>query len=179
MDFYKKISIPNFSQIQKKLVVVTEKLFFSGQSTAVIANQSELFEQVPELAAFFQEHKLTYDISRFFLTQPHGSLPIHVDGSEQWPKFLALNIPISGCTGTSMIWWNNVDQIAVSDTLAYGNGIKLFDGASKQIVGQLELTEPALVRIDIPHSVINPTDVARVILTIRFSPEPVELWDNL
>lgn len=179
MDLYKKISIPNFIQIQTKLKSISEQLFFSNQSTATIADQSVLFEQVPELTTFFEQNNLTYDIARFFVTQPGGSLPIHVDGNEQWPKFLALNIPISGCADTSMLWWDNVEQISVTDTQAYGKDIKLFDGSKKQILGDLELTEPHLVRIDVPHSVVNSTNIPRIILTVRFSPEPVELWNRI
>lgn len=179
MKLYKKINIPHLEQIQTKLIKVFVPKLKQNLNDAFVVDRAELEQTVPELFEFFKNHQLEYDISRIFQTAPNSSLPIHVDGNEQWPKILALNIPIIGCANTNMCWWNNVRPTDLTNTEEYGHNIQLFDSDDKQLIDQLELTESHMVRINVPHSVINTTDNNRIIFTARFRPEPLELFESL
>lgn len=178
MKLYKKIVIPRFIDIQEKLKSFIPHLKLN-QNDAFAVNQEMLETIVPELFEFFASQNLTYDISRIFQTAPGCSLAIHVDGNSEHPKTLALNIPIVGCANTSMCWWANVQPTELTHTNEYGHNIQLFDSNNKQLIDQLELSEPHLVRINVPHSVINATDNNRIIFTARFRPEPMELFESL
>lgn len=178
MKLYKKIIIPHLSIIQKKLKVFIPQLKHN-QNDAFAVDHKILEQTVPELFEFFKSHCLDYDIFRIFQTAPKGRLSIHVDGNEKWPKVLALNIPIIGCSDTGMCWWDKVQPTSLTNTNEYGSNIQLFDSDNKQLIDQLELTEPYLVRINVPHSVDNPNDQRRIILSVRFAPEPIELFESL
>lgn len=179
MKLYKKIIIPHLSIIQEKLIKVFVPKLKPNLNDAFVVDRGELEQTVPELFEFFKSHCLDYDISRIFQTAPKGSLAIHVDGNKEWPKVLALNIPIIGCSNTGMCWWDKVQPTIMTNTNEYGSNIQLFDSDNKQVIDQLELVEPYLVRINVPHSVINPTDVSRIIFTARFRLEPIELFESL
>lgn len=179
MNLYKKVYIPNFIQIQSKLLPIALARLRKNQNDAFVVDRVLLETSVPELFDFFNQHSLVYDTSRIFQTAPDSSLAIHVDGNNEWPKLLALNIPIIGCIGTTMYWWRNVLPTVSTITSEYGKNIQLFDGDDKQVIGQLELTEPYMVKIDVPHSVSNPGNQYRIILTVRFAPEPVDFYNKL
>lgn len=179
MDLCKKVFIPNLAQIQSALLPMALARLRKNQNDAFVVDRTLLETSVPWLFNFFKQHALIYDTSRIFQTAPNNSLAIHVDGTNEWPKLLALNIPIIGCKNTSMDWWTNVHPTESTHTNEYGKNIQLFDGVNNQVITQLELTEPCMVRIDIPHSVNNPTEQRRIILTVRFMPEPLDFYNSL
>lgn len=183
MQLYKKIDIPQFEIIQQKLLIIAQELMEPGKTDACQADQDQILSRVPELQSYFQNNNLNWEIGRFFLTAPGESIPIHIDGNEQHPKFLAINLPLTGCAGTKMMWWDNVSMSDVKDLSNYGvgpnkgGGVVLLDGQNKTVIDDLELIDPHVVRINLPHNIVNPTTHDRIVLSIRFNPQPVDLWN--
>lgn len=178
MQLYKKINIPQFEIIQQKLLTIAQKLLVAGKTDACLADQEQILSYIPELKKYLDDNKLNWEIARFFLTAPGDEIPIHIDGNELHPKFLAINIPIIGCNGTKMLWWDNVEITQIKDLKSYGAGIIFLEGSDKKIIDVLELDQPYVVRINLPHNVVNPTTHDRIILTMRFNPQPIDLWNS-
>jgi hypothetical protein len=173
---YKIVNIESFDEIQKQLT----KVFFSTTNTIItrsyITDKNSILSQIPALKDFLLENNLHWGVCRFFTTKPNTDIPIHVDGSEEYPKFLALNLPLFGCENSLMQWWDNVELVSISNTEEYANNIKIFDSPNKTVSHSLELSLPHLVRIDLPHNIVNLKDTPRAIFSMRFKPEPLHLW---
>jgi hypothetical protein len=175
---YKFIHIQDFDKIQQDLAALVPEIFAEVITSAVVVDSKMVLDRSPGLQDFLQKNNLEWDIARFFMTAPRGNLPIHVDGTEQYPKFLALNLPVCGCEGSAMNWWDQVELTEAIDLKYYGDKIRHFDSPNKVRLASIALTQPALVQINVPHSVDNDQDHTRVCLSIRFKTEPVHLWHN-
>lgn len=173
---YRPVAIESYDEIQAQLTEILFTITDQITTTAYPVDQEFVLDQVPALKDFLLHNNLVWDMGRFFTTNSNDSVPIHTDGNEDYPKFLALNLPLFGCEDSLMYWWDNVGLDYVSDTYKYGKGIKMLDGADKVITHSLELSTPHLVRIDLPHNVANLKDTPRAILSLRFKPEPLHLW---
>lgn len=173
---YKPVNIESYNEIQIQLTEILSTITDTITTTAYPVDEDFILNQVPRLREFLLTNNLVWDMARFFTTDLNDSVPIHTDGNEEYPKFLALNLPLFGCDGSLMHWWDNVDLAYASSTYQYGKNIKMLDGPDKVITHSLELSTPHLVRIDLPHNVANLKDSPRAILSMRFKPEPLHLW---
>lgn len=174
---YKFINIPKFDEIQQQLILLLPKVFKEIKTSAYLAESNVVLSACPALKEFFEKNSLVWDIARFFMTAPNDQLPIHVDGDKQYPKFLALNLPIVGCENSTMNWWEHASYAETLNTgRYYGATTDMYDSNGLPPTHTCSLTTPALVQINVPHNAINPQEHERVILSIRFKPEPTELW---
>jgi hypothetical protein len=173
---YKFINIPNFDEIQQQLILLVPSIFKEIKTSAYVVESDVLLSACPSLKDFLKQNSLEWDIARFFMTGPHDSLPIHTDGNKEYPKFLALNLPVIGCEHSTMNWWKQATFVEViPNTKYYGTGMDLFESDLPPTYS-FALTKPALVQINIPHNVTNMQNYERVILSIRFKSDPVNLW---
>lgn len=173
---YKSVNIESYDEIQAQLTEILSTITDTITTTAYPVDEDFILDQVPQLRQFLLTNSLVWDVGRFFTTDSNDSIPIHKDGNDEHPKFLALNLPLFGCNNSLMHWWDNVEIDYSSSTYKYGKNIKMFSGSNKVITHSLELSIPHLVRIDLPHNVANLKDSPRAILSIRFKPEPLHLW---
>ena len=123
---------------------------------------------------------------RFHLIPPRGRMNIHVDGTLENPYTISygkvnvksvygLNIPIMNYENAIMKWydysdksnWKN-DYVEPRDLLFNSRGGVPIDSSKCVVVDQTVIDRPTAVRTDIPHSVDNPNDGTRVLLSIRF-----------
>lgn len=104
---------------------------------------------------------------------------IHVDGTEQdrsnYFKY-ALNIPILNCAQGEMVWYGGDYELELVDNkLDVGAGLgKYFNikwNSEPVPIESKVLDTPHIVRIDVPHQVINHSDNYRIMLTTRFRPD--------
>lgn len=112
-------------------------------------------------------------LMRFYVTEPYGRLPPHIDGAPVTVPF-GLNFPVLNCQGTTMTWYgvdsDDVQRWNQHNAHGYMSSYKLREDAESRstILQQLEITRPCFVRNDIMHSVENPRDTWRIMLSIRF-----------
>jgi hypothetical protein len=173
---YKFIDIPNFAQIQQQLILLVPDIFNEIKTSAFVVPSDLVLSVCPLLGDFLKQNFLEWDIARFFMTGPYDSLPIHTDGNNEYPKFLSLNLPITGCDSSTMNWWAHAEFTeVVSNSKYYGYGLDTFRSDSEPTYS-CALTGPALVQINLPHNVINMQNHERVVLSIRFRIEPLHLW---
>lgn len=171
------VHIPNFLHIQQQLLVLAQELFAGEKNTSRReTTQQQIHEHCPELIEFLNNKNLIFSSARFFYTCPGGSIPIHLDGTHEETRELALNLPVLGCKNTEMLWWDNLDQTIDVVHPDLGNILRTFDGKSKTVIHSLELLEPTLCKVDVPHNVINPTDTPRIAWSVRFKIEPTDLF---
>ena len=174
---YRAIEIPAFEEIQQQLLGLLAQSGDNYDTGSIIIDASTLWHTCPKLKTFVDAHDLQLDMCRFFVTEPHGSLPIHQDGDEHHHKFLALNLPVLNCLNSEMQWWDQVELVAAETHHQYSKfKIPVYDSAHKVLTHSLELAGPHVVRIDLPHSVVNHQDQPRAIFSMRFKPEPLCLW---
>lgn len=176
MTPYKFVDIPNFDKIQQDLVAMVPTFFNEVSTHAVVVDLEDIKLHCPLLIDYLEENNLVWDIARFFMIAPMTEIRIHVDGSSEYPKFLALNLPVMGYKSTTMNWWDRVEVCSIESTEKYGKNISYYDSDDKVMSHSVELDSPALVQINIPHNVTNLHDCERVVLSVRFKPEPTELW---
>jgi hypothetical protein len=159
-------------QITNKL---KEKYFhflkFSNLHAEVVC-QTDLESLLPELFEEFTRRNWVFDIARIFVIPGNMSLPIHIDGNKEHPKYWALNIPIFNSENSKMHWWQptaNKSRSILSSTYEFGNNIKVFDSLDDCVqIESCVINVPTCVRIDIPHSVTNYSDQTRVLISVRF-----------
>lgn len=182
MLLYKKFHIDNYEEIRQQLYNFFINRFELVETLSGIPTD-ELLAAVPRLQDIFDEHNLTVSFCAGFIRSPRLAAPIHIDdGHEGSTTLLALNLPILNCKDTYHYWFD----IPASDLGTIhdrGNTYRSmpvdFDWTTLPQLDRLELTEPHLVRIDLPHNVVNDTDNYRMILSIRFHPQPFHLWPDV
>jgi hypothetical protein len=171
---YKKIKIDNFTEIQEELYKFLEQ-YYNGIDKEICTVIPTEDLDTPILNKFFKENNLHPDMCAVFCRMPGATIPIHLDGDAEFPRFLALNIPIANYKNTYMHWYN-IPEEELTDATYQGN---LFRGTSDALtpIDTLELDAPYLLRVDVPHNVTNNTDKIRLLLSIRFNPQPLHLWN--
>lgn len=174
------IDIPNFNGIQKKLYSLYQDRFDgAGKETIALIPHDVIHQTVPELLKFFEEHNLIPDCYVAIIREPQITAPIHVDGDIGHTAILALNLPVANCDNTRMYWFDVPPEEFdyITDRGSRYRSLPLdYDWKSLTPTDELELTSPAMVRINVPHNITNDKDTCRMILSVRFFPEPLHIW---
>jgi len=146
--------------------------------------QQYIAEQCPRFWSWLAPRLLTDTrLMRFYVTAPRSELAPHIDGAPVTVPF-GLNIPVLNCEDTTMTWWrvpqDHITRWQEHGDYGYMSSYKMIAGArsSAQIWDQITVARPCFVRNDIMHSVENPRDTWRIMLSIRFPLHPV-LWRRL
>lgn len=178
MLLYKKIKIDNFDVIQQMILSFLTEHFGSLEKEILSGiPQDKLLAAVPQLAEFFVKNNLNPNMVAVFVRAPHIKAPIHIDGdSESKLRYLAINLPIANYKGT----YQNYYAIPSSEFEFIedrGNRYRAYTKEPRPpIFDRVEITEPHIIRVDMPHDVDNDKDTFRVMLSIRFNPQPLHLW---
>lgn len=112
---------------------------------------------------------------RFHLTPALGKLNIHIDGTLENPRVHALNIPVINYENALMKWydytdksnWKN-DYVEPREELYNAKGGVPINSAKCVVIDETIIDRPTFLRTDTPHSIDNPNDGVRVILSVRF-----------
>jgi len=183
MLVHKKIQIDNYSTIQQELYELLElRLGDLNKETLHFIPGQDILTAVPKLAKFFTANNLYPNYFVAFIRAPGITAPIHIDRDvgEVLQFELALNLPVANCTGTEMHWFDvptsELEYIEDRDNKyrALGQDPEIYK--TLKPITSLELTEPTLLRIDIPHNVTNNQNHHRMVISVRFNPQPLHLW---
>lgn len=90
------------------------------------------------------------------------------------PKYV-LNIPLINCESSLTLFYDLKDKN--KKELPWGgwgsepkeSGVTLVDHSNVTLVDSIVLDKPAILKIDVPHAVHNPTDNLRIVASIRIS----------
>lgn len=123
-----------------------------------------------DLLTLLKDREIEVSHCEAFHTPPRMSLPIHID-HDQMGDHVKLNF-CYGAPGSKMMWWALKDPTKVPAYRISVIGTKYiyFNMKECRMLKQVEIGLPTLVNVGTPHSVINPTNEHRwVISTV--------LWD--
>jgi hypothetical protein len=99
--------------------------------------------------------------------------------NEMWHT--SLNIPISGCVGSKMRWYNGEHEHKIGVyTSAQGGNIAydIPDWHSDPVpIAELELTSTYMVRPDLPHAAIGNGIEPRIVVVLRLEENPP--WEEM
>ena len=104
---------------------------------------------------------------RFFATKPNSQGFIHIDMSngKPIPRYWSLNIPVLNCQNNYHEWFNtSVEPDFVSTDF---NSWFWTEDSNTELINKLELKDPYMLKVSVPHRINNPTDQIRVVLAIR------------
>lgn len=175
---YHELECNELDVISTKVLKFISDESVSGQRGWIFLDTKKLLLAVPELMIFFKKLKL-YPMSAA-VTVLDNDMPIHVD---TLPVVAKINIPIQNTKGWANRWYrldqdvlNNCPDIV--DRLGFAN--KDVSGVVDKMSLMAEVLDQSKVMVfnsAHPHSVIkiNPTAVPRVVLSVTFFNEPVEL----
>jgi hypothetical protein len=89
------------------------------------------------------------------------------DGSSNW----ALNIPVLNCTQGEMIWYTGTYTYIPATNKSNIKFLQLqWQGELPKLNSRI-IDIPTIVKVDIPHSVVNHSDKRRLMLSVRFTPD--------
>jgi len=106
-------------------------------------------------------------IGRFFATRPNSQGFIHIDmaGGKPIPRYWSLNIPVLNCQDNYHEWFNTgVEPDFISTDF---NSWFWTKDSNTELINKLELKDPYMLKVSVPHRINNPTDQVRVALAIR------------
>jgi hypothetical protein len=189
MNYAKYLDIPNWQHLQKLILNFREE--HSNKDALWWSHTGEEIKQyIPELTTTFANMGLTARQMIFFTNLPNDiniddsldpkAVFIHTDHKDNpdarydsdlpiltdFETTNAVNIPLLNCEGSTTLFYKlKNDNPDVFYTIP-GCG-----GHAKQDVEEvfrIELSKPAVLRINVPHAVWNPHNVPRVVATFRF-----------
>lgn len=181
MKYAEFIDIPDFERHRQALIDFRNT---RGNTNTLwwCHYQDEVEQYLPELAEMFKDQygltvkQLIYfcipknDLSVTDAANPE-SVFIHIDAQdEDWTLFeptLAINLPLEHCEGTTTLFYEKIDDTPDVFYPVYDCGGCAHDSVKEAY--RFELTQPAILRINVPHGVHNPYETLRVVATIRFN----------
>jgi hypothetical protein len=175
---YHELACENLDVISAKVLDFIGQELASGQTGWIFLNTKNLLLAVPELTTFFKKLKL-YPMEAS-ITILYDDLPIHVD---TLPIVAKINIPIQNTKGWVNRWYqidkeilNNCPDIV--DHLGFTK--KDVSGEIDDMTLTAEIFDQSKVIVfnsAYPHAVIkiDPIVTPRVILSVTFHNEPVDL----
>jgi hypothetical protein len=101
--------------------------------------------------------------------QPGATLRPHIDCS---PSMVGVNIPLMNCEGTYTQFYRGWAS-AQWEIRSGVNGISV---TSEEVLEEFQLTKPTLFLPKVPHGVINPKDTVRLMVSLRFTEDPLDLF---
>ena len=172
MKYYKEVNIPSWEIIQ---VFCQSK--WNGEFTS---SYSFLGEELEYLGSLLEPdvqqelgHTAKIKSAIMFINQPGFVQDMHVDGfeiSRLNASNSALNLPILNCDNGPMFWYSGEYFLTKSPykTIKY---LKLNWTTEPELVCKKVINKPTLVKIDIPHHIENQSDLPRLMLSVRFTPD--------
>lgn len=175
--FFSRLEIYNLEKIKQEFLPL--RIFYIDKiSVFNPLSKEELKDRVPEFSKFLRSVDL-YD--RWITTSmctipPHQNYPLHIDSLNCQERFVALNIPIINCENTYTAWYEAEIEKHIWNKL-HGHIDKTYDEAchckweTSTEIKRIESFDPMLINVSVPHSVFNPNDKYRFLVSSRFTPE--------
>jgi hypothetical protein len=98
----------------------------------------------------------------------------HIDGNKEKnpeDKAWALNIPITNCEQGEMFWHTGKFTLELSKNPAGFPYLEICWQEPKQLAGSAIIDQPTIVKIDVPHYLVNKSNKRRIMLSARFTPD--------
>lgn len=172
MKYYRPANLDNWEEISQEILkLVSPKAFWEKVRFEVYP--LDQFQKISLLRESLQKLGL-YDCWTYVsvISTPPGNFGVHLDSKN---KMLALNIPLYNCKGSSTCFFDLKDGVVIPEakTPVQREVYYPIDENDVIEVERFELSTPAFIRINVPHTVLNPSDKTRITCSLRFNPEPI------
>lgn len=163
---YQKINVPNFENMVNEIVSHSQQQI-AENIRAWDIDVSDVKKYMPILYSYLLENFYRLPaLFRVYNTPPFGDLPPHFDNNS-----ISFNLPLMGTTNTQMNYYSNPsDNIELRyEGFRVPRELTKFPKDLSKIVllESLELDKPALLRIDVLHSVTNNNPTYRLVLGMK------------
>lgn len=173
MQFANPIILDNLKKIQSIVRAVASTKDLTQHN--FFYDWTEKFKNFPVIIDTVKDHFPIFKINSvaIIVLPPLSKLDIHHDVSLGTYSF---NIPILNCENTFTAFY----KCNTGPTMTYtSNNLPYFIYNEEDCVEvhRIEMNQPHLINIKVPHTAINDTDKGRMTLSIRFDPESEILED--
>jgi len=174
MELYHSITLSNWQLIrdryQNQLPDVTGERLISLDAIELAWITDQIIEEVNS----FIGKTFTVKNAIIFGQGPKNVQGSHVDGFQrgrQGASNWALNIPVLNCDQGEMIWFKGdyILEPAINESNIGYQHINWSNGP--HFLASKIIDTPTIVKVDIPHQVINHTNERRLMLSVRFTPD--------
>lgn len=171
-ELFKYVNIANWESIRDAILLsIPEELLTATSSSLTYPPQvTNACRKNDNLMAEFRRLGL-FDFwyaTGVVVVKPNSALPIHTDtGHHIW----SLNMPVLNCPGTSTVFY---EGNAEPEYIPLNNGKIGYNKFLPENCTEIErftLDRPAILRVDVPHNVVNPNDTLRIALAFRIADE--------
>ena len=135
----------------------------------------DIIDAVEKEISAFVGYTVAVVESLIFQSRPNENPVIHVDGKDlnrDGASHVAFNVPLLNCQDSHMLWYDGEYSMAAYPTVSnpdvYSLGLHWTKGPNE--VFCQEIASPCLVRVNVPHRVVNQQSQTRMMLSMRFSP---------
>jgi hypothetical protein len=199
MNYAKYIELPDWISLRSQILNFRDR--YSNKNALWWSHTSgELNDHMPELVDAFKSLGLTARQMIFF-TNLNNDLDIddpldpravfiHTDNPDDptarfdyampvltdFNPTNAINIPLLNCEGSTTLFYklkDNTEEDVYYKVIDCGGHAK----HNVEEVYRFELNKPAIIRINVPHAVLNPNEGPRVVATFRFYESTDHLLD--
>jgi len=180
---YEEVKIPNIDRMISKF----QEDFFEKQAEGIllIGRTGPAWKYITDFinsnpCEVWKDKKLKSAMFFFLKGKKHQGL--HIDGfrlDRRKAADIALNVPIENCTDSRMVWYdgeytaieNSKPPLNLATNGPRTKYLELSWKGDPMLLDHVVINCPMLVRINIPHQVVNNSENRRVMLSLRFTPD--------
>jgi hypothetical protein len=165
-------TIPNLEEIQAELLSAIYHDYKAPVETHAFSYPSIYIKKsCPKFTEWLMPKvKVPIRIFRYYITPPHTSLGVHIDGVNPTSPF-GLNIPVIGTKNTYHCFYEtSEDNMVLNTSSSYLEHISVKDESKINLISEkIEVTRPYVMNNSVLHGVQNNSDEYRVMFTIRWA----------
>lgn len=173
-SYHLKVNLPNFEKIQNYFSTIVKNNDDINDNKIIWLTDTDVewLNRHIDLTHITKKNNKIIGAFLFIVKPNNNPTDYHIDGTDidiNLPKW-ALNIPIINCENGEMLWADGDYDIVKKEE----NGIPWLEvvwNTDPIIVQSFIIDSPSIVKIDVPHKVINHKNCTRIMLTVRFAPD--------
>lgn len=137
----------------------------------------------PDIIKWTKKNNLKFESLYLFLTMPNFRTVIHTDSSQLGYNPIVINWVKDSIPDSYTIWYKPRDELGVELSECvdhqYNSIYYLKMDESKMVeVERHRITNPSLIRVDVPHQAVNESDQLRWTISLRFH-NYIGEWANI
>ena len=179
MRYYTRIHVPEYETIRRKTDKFLDEIQWKPMFGFRKLPWNEYVKYCPEiLTAFKSLYGLTPVWAATYITYKDEYSKIHIDNIPpcEFDHQCRINLPIRNCVDTFTEFYSGGEY----EEIKQPSGERYFvlkQGSQAQLVDQVEMVGPTVMRVMEPHRVHHTHDKQRVNLTVYTDKDPVFLLD--
>lgn len=164
-------TVPNLEQVQAELLSAIDHDYKAVKGTHAFSYPIEhMLARCPNFMSWLvPKIKAPVRIFRYYITPPHTSLGVHIDGVNPTSPF-GLNIPVAGTKNTYHSYYETTEDNMIPYSVdGYLGHIAVKDESKLKLISdRIEVMRPYVMNNSVLHGVQNESDEYRVMFTIRW-----------